>query len=146
MWSFAWLVFLNFFNQYIACYRLETVGGVSQWVRYPVLTADFDSWLLALTVVAVLTIIAHVVLIIIDRYLLREAMLIALNLLGLSLVVQLLALFPFNFSNIPSATMSDVLPVVTTVVLICASVGLGIAALVGFIRVVVHITRGTAGY
>jgi uncharacterized membrane protein len=145
-WSFAWLIFLNFFNQYIAFYHLEKINDVSQWVRYPVLTGDFNTWLPVLTTVLILTIVAHIILIIFDRYLLREATLIVLNILGVGVIATLLAINPFDFSHIPSAAWASALPVIITVVLIVSAVGMGIGALVSFIKLIVHVVKRAVIY
>ena len=145
-WSFAWLIFLNFFNQYIAFYHLEKINDVSQWVRYPILTGDFNAWLPILTIVLILTIVAHIILIIFDRYLLREATLIVLNILSFGVVIALLVINPFDFSLIPSAAWAGALPVIINVVLIVSAVGLGIGTLVSFIKLIVNVVKRAASY
>ena len=145
-WSFAWLIFLNFFNQYIAFYNLEKINNVSQWFRYPILTGDFNAWLPILTIVLIITIAAHIILIIFDRYLLREATLIVLNILSFGVVIALLVINPFDFSLIPSAAWADALPVIITVVLIVSAVGLGIGTLVSFIKLIVNVVKRAASY
>ena len=40
-WSIVLLVFFNFYSKYIAYYQYEA----NQWVRYPILTDDFNIWL-----------------------------------------------------------------------------------------------------
>jgi uncharacterized membrane protein len=146
-WSFALLIFFNFFNQYLAYYHLEKIDSVTRWVRYPVLiTVDFNTWLPFLTTALVLSIIGHIILIIFDKYILRETILIVLNLFGIAVVSALLSIFPFDFSLIPNTTVASVLPVIITVVLICIAVGIGIAALVSFIRLIVNVATRTASY
>jgi uncharacterized membrane protein len=143
-WSFALLIFFNFFNQYIAWYHFDKVGG--NWVRYPLLTADFSAWLPFVTTALVLTIIAHIILIIFDRYLLRETIQIVLNLFGIAVVATLISIFPFDFSLVPNATVASALPVVVTIFLICIAVGMGIAVLVSFIKLIVNVATRSAGY
>ena len=145
-WSVALLIFFNFFNQYIAYYHLEKIDSVTRWVRYPVLTSDFSAWLPFLTAALVLSIIGHIILIIFDKYILRESTLIVLNLFGIVVVSALLSIFPFDFSLIPNTTVAGVLPVIVTVVLICIAVGMGIAALVSFIRLIVNVVTRAAKY
>jgi len=145
-WSFALLIFFNFFNQYIAYYHLEKVDDVTRWVRYPVLTADFNAWLPFLTTALVLSIIGHIILIIFDKYLLRETIQIVLNLVGIAVVAALISIFPFDFSLVPNTIVGGVLPVIVTVVLICIAVGMGIAVLVSFIKLIVNVATRSAGY
>jgi uncharacterized membrane protein len=145
-WSVVLLVFFNLFNQYIAYYHLEKVNDIAHWVRYPVLTADFSAWLPILSTVLVLSIVGHIILIIFDRYLLRAATRIVLNLFGVAVVASLLSIFPFDFTLIPSAVVASALPVIVTIILICIAVGMGIAALVSFIRLIVKVATRTASY
>jgi uncharacterized membrane protein len=145
-WSVALLIFFNLFNQYIAYYHLEKVNDVAHWVRYPILTVDFSAWLPILSMVLVLSIVGHIILIIFDKYLLRETTLIVLNLFGIVAVSTLLSIFPFNFSIIPNAAVASVLPVIITIILIFIVVGMGIATLVSFIRLIVKVATGKASY
>ena len=140
-WSFVFLIFFNYFNEYIAYYHYEA----SKWVRYPVLTEDFGAWLPILTVALTLSIAGHIILIIFDRYILRETTLIILNLFGIAVVLTLLSIFPFDFSAIPNATIADIAPIIATIVLIGITVGLVIGTLVSFIRFIVTIiTKGSS--
>jgi uncharacterized membrane protein len=143
-WSFALLIFFNFFNQYIAYYHFDKVGG--NWVRYPVLTADFNAWLPFLTTALVLSIIGHIILIVFDKYLLRETIGIVLSLFGVAVVAALISISPFDFSLVPNTIVGSALPVIVTVVLICIAVGMGIAVLVSFIRLIVNVVTGRASY
>jgi len=141
-WSFVFLIFFNYFNEYIAYYDFETAG----WVRYPVLTEDFGAWLPILTVALTLSIAGHIILIIFDRYILRETTLIILNLFGIAVVLTLLSIFPFDFSAIPNATIADIAPIIATIVLIGITVGLVIGTLVSFIRFIVTISTKGSSY
>ena len=145
-WSFIFLIFLNFYNQYIAYYQLDKVDGASKWVSSPILTADFDAWLPIVTTILALSIIGHIIIIIFDWYLLRETTLIVLNLLGLIAVVSLLSIFPFDFSVIPNTTMADILPIIATIALVGIVVGLGIAILVKFVKLIVSVATRTTNH
>jgi uncharacterized membrane protein len=141
-WSFIFLLFFNFFNKYVAYYQYES----GKWMGYPILTADFNAWLPIITATLTFSIIGHILAIIIDSYLLRETTLLVLNLFGLAAVVSLLSIFPFDFSVIPNTTIAEVLPIIATIALIGIAIGLGIAALVSFIRLIVSAATGTAHY
>jgi uncharacterized membrane protein len=141
-WSLVFLIFFNFLSKYIAYYQYES----GEWFRYPVLTADFSAWLPIITTTIVFSIIGHIVLIIFDKYLLREATLIILNLFGIAAVATLLSIFPFNFNAIPNIDIANILPVITTIALIGIVIGFGIATLVRFIRLAVNAATGTAHY
>jgi hypothetical protein len=145
-WSIVLLIFFNFFHQYVAYYHSETVGGVTTWTRYPFFTQDINLWLPILTTTLVLTIIGHSILIIFDRYTLRETIMLILSALGLAIVSTLLSIFPFDFSVIPSATVADATYIGVKILLILISVGMGIGIIVRLIKLIVHIVRQSPSY
>lgn len=132
-WSIVLLIFFNFFNQYIAYYH--------NGAREPILTSDFNLWLPILTITLVLSIIGHIILITLDKYLLREIIIIVLNCFGIAVVLTLLNLFPFDFSVIPNANIVAYAELGVRIALIAITVGLGIGTLVRFIKLVVNITK-----
>jgi uncharacterized membrane protein len=142
-WSIVLLIFFNYFNRYIAYYQYE---GGNRWLGYSILTEDFNAWLPILTVTLILSIIGHILLIIFDRYILREITLIVLNLFGLAVVLTLLSIFPFDFTTIPNATAVAVSPVVVTIILIGITIGLTVGTIVRFIKLIVNVIKGTASY
>jgi len=141
-WSIVFILLFNFFNKYIAYYQYES----GEWVRYPFLTADFNAWLPIITATLTFSIIGHILVIIIDKYLLRGTTLLVLNLFGLAAIVSLLSIFPFDFHSMPNTAVASILPVLATITLIGITVGLGIATLVSFIRLIVCAATGTARY
>jgi uncharacterized membrane protein len=145
-WSIVLLIFFNFFNQYIAYYHSETVGGITTWTRYPFFTEDINLWLPILTATLIISIIGHIILIILDRYILRELIHIIINAFSLWTVITLLSLFPFDFSVIPSTTAADATYLGVRIFLIFIAVAVGIAILVGVIKLIVNVVRGTASY
>jgi uncharacterized membrane protein len=145
-WSIVLLIFFNFFNQYVAYYHSETVGGVTIWTRYPFFTEDINLWLPILTATLIISIIGHIILIILDRYILRELIHIVINAFSLWTVLTLLSIFPFDFSVIPSTTAADATYLSVRIFLLLISVGVGIAILVGVIKLIVNVVRGTASY
>lgn len=145
-WGIALLIFLNFFNQYVAYYQSETVGGITIWTRYPFFTGDISLWLPILTTTLIITIIGHIILIILDRYILREVVHIIINAFALWTVLTLLSVFPFDFSVIPNPAAADATYLGVRIFLIFVSVGIGIAVLVNVIKLIVNVVRGTASY
>jgi uncharacterized membrane protein len=145
-WSIVLLIFFNFFNQYVAYYHSETVGGVTIWTRYPFFTEDVNLWLPILTTTLIMTIIGHIILIILDRYILREVIHIVINAFALWTVTTLLSVFPFDFSVIPDPAAADATYLGVRIFLIFISVGIGIAILVSVIKLIVNVVRGTASY
>jgi uncharacterized membrane protein len=132
------IIFFSFFHRYIAWYHTEPGGGVT---ILPLLTGDYFAWLPVLVTALVIAIAAHTVLIIYDRYWLREVTHVILNAIGVGVVAKLIAIFPFDFSLIPNPTAADIMPVAVTIVLVIIAVGLGIGALVRLIKLLVGATQ-----
>jgi uncharacterized membrane protein len=143
-WSVALLVFLNFFHDYIAYYHLETVGGVSHWVREPIVTSDFGLWLPVLNTVLALTIAGHIMLLAIDKYIVRESTQLVLDVLGIVSVTALLSIFPFDFQ--PFAELAGPLDLSAHITLVVIVFGMAIGVLVRFIKIIVNVAKGTATY
>ena len=145
-WGIVLLIFFNFFNQYVAYYHSETVGGVTAWIRYPFFTEDINLWLPILTATLIITVIGHIVLIILDRYILRAMIHIVINAFALWTVLALQSVFPFDFSVIPNPAAADATYLGVRIFLIFISVGVGVALLVKVIKLIVNVVRGTASY
>jgi uncharacterized membrane protein len=137
-WNLVLLIFFAFFYRYIAWYHVEPNGNV---VGVSLLTSSYFAWLPILVTALMLSIGAYIILIIYDKYWLRETIQIILNIIGVVVIVNLLQIFPFNFSVIPNNTAVQVVPVVVTIVLILIAVGLAVAALVHFIKLMVRLAR-----
>jgi len=134
----VFIVFFSFFHRYIAWYHAEPDGGIT---RLPLLTSAYFTWLPVLVTALAISIAAHIVLIIYDRYWLREATQIILAAIGAGVVAKLVAIFPFNFSVIPDPTAADIMPVAVTIGLVIIAVGLGIGALVRLIKLLVGVAQ-----
>jgi uncharacterized membrane protein len=137
-WSIVLIIFFSFFHRYIAWYYVEPGGGV---IRLSILTNDYFAWLPILVTALVISVAANILLIIYDRYWLRKILQIILNVIGVVVVVKLVSIFPFDFSMIPYATVVDIVPVVVTIILIVIAVGLGVGALVRFIKLITEATK-----
>lgn len=134
----VFIVFFSFFHRYIAWYHTEPDGGIT---RLPLLTGDYFTWLPVLVTALAISIAANIVLIVYDRYWLREVTRIILAAIGAGVVAKLVAIFPFNFSVIPNPTTADIMPVAVTIVLVMIAVGLGIDALVRLIKLLVGVAQ-----
>lgn len=145
-WSIILLVFFNFFHKYFAYYNGETIDGVVTWTRQPFFTSDINLWLPVLTTALVISIACHVVLIVFDRYILRQILRIIMDVFGLAAVVSLLTIFPFDFSVLPNSGAAAGTELGVTVVLICISAGFGIGIIVRGIKLLVNLVKGTADY
>jgi hypothetical protein len=83
----------------------------------------------------------HVILIIHDRYWLRQVILAVLNIIGIATVVTLISIFPFDFDVKPASTWANAIPIIVTIALVCVAVGLGIGTLVMLIKFVVNLLK-----
>lgn len=145
-WSLVAFVILFCFHHYIAYYEYTTVEGVSQWVRTPVLTEEYSSWLPVAGVALGLGITGHIVLIMFDSScygtsILRQGVILVLNLFGIAAVLTLLKLFPFDFSAVPHQALSEALPIVVAIALVGIAIGLTVATIVHFVRLIVAVAR-----
>ena len=132
------LVFLSFFHRYIAYYYTDVDGGVA---RLPLLTGDYFTFLPVLATALVITIAAYILLIVYDRYWLREAVQIALAAIGVVVVASLVAIFPFDFSAIPNPAVADIMPPAVTIGLVAIAFVLGVTALVRFIKLMLSVPK-----
>lgn len=103
----AQLIFLTRFYQAIAWYTTGPDGTVT---RLPLLTADYVTWLPFPIIASIVVIVALVATIIFPRYWLRQVAWIAFCLIGITVTLSLLIIFPFDFSVIPNPTAADVVP------------------------------------
>lgn len=136
-WSLVLIIFFSFFYQYIAWYQFGPDGSVA---RLPLLTNGYFIWLPILVIALILSIAGNIVLIIHDRYWLHQIIKIILNVIGIVVVANLVSIFPFNFSVIPNNTAVYFVPIVLKIVLILIAVGLGVEALIRFIKLMVNIS------
>jgi uncharacterized membrane protein len=145
-WSIVLLVFFYFFRDYIAYYSSETLGREVVWTRQPFFTNEIDLWLPILTVTLVASIIGHIILLIFDKYILREVINIAIDALGLVTVITLLSVFPFDFSVIPGTAITIGVQVGVKIILILVSIAMGIGIMVRIIKLIVNLARGIWSY
>ncbi len=132
-WNVLLIVFFNFYSDFIALY---TSRGI-----IPVLTADWKAFLPIVTVTLAASIIGNIILIINNRFELKQMIEIILILLTIASVITLIYIFPFDFSAVLNAALSYALRPIMTIVLIVFAVMLGIGALIRFIRYVIHLSR-----
>lgn len=136
-WDIVLIVFFTGFHQYIAWYHVE--NGVL--TRSSMLTNEYFAWLPILVTALAISIAANIILIANDRYWLRGIIRISLNLLGVIVVANLVSIFPFNFRVIPNQVAVEVVPTAVRILLILLAVGLGVGALVEFIKLVVNAAK-----
>lgn len=127
----AQLVFFTSYHRYIAW---PITGPDGSTVRLSLLTDDYFTWLPFPTMASILVIGASIIMIIWDNYWFRQAAQIMFCIFGITVVVSLLAIFPFDFSVIPNAPAADVVPKLVPVILILMAVFYAVTALVLFAR------------
>ena len=141
VWSFILLILFNFFRQYIAYYHYEIAEGVGQWMREPLLSGEFGTVLPILNIALVLSILGNGVLIVFDRYLLRQVISIVLNVFGLAVILSFLTVFPFNFDVVPFPNASQILSMIVAIVFIVIAIGLTVGIVVRIVRIVITTIR-----
>ena len=132
MWSVIFFVFFNFYQSYIAYYHYDGI-----WHRYPLLTESFSQWLPIVSVALVASMIGSILLIIYNGYFFRQIIRIVLNLFGLTAIISLLTVFPFDFTVFPRDLTGILNPIVITV-LILIIIGIGIETMVRLIKLIVN--------
>ena len=132
------LIFLTRFYQVIAWYTTGADGRVTQ---LPLLTGDYFTWLPFPIIASIVVIVALVVTFIFPRYWLRQVAWIAFCLIGITVTLSLLLIFPFDFSVIPNATAADVVPKALTVFLVLWALMYTVAALVLVVQLRRHAAR-----
>jgi len=144
--SIALLIFFNYFNDYVAYYSSDKMDGVVTWTRAPFFTDDINVWLPVLTTALVVSIIGHVLMIVFDRYILREILQLIIDAFSLASAIALVIVFPFDFTVIPSASVAEGVEIGVIVVLICVCVGIGIGILVRSVKFLVNMIKGVTSY
>ena len=131
------MIFFNFFHGYLAYYHYKVVEGVGQWMREPLLTPEFSAVLPVLNIALILLILGNGVLIVLDRYLLRQGIHIILHVFSLGAVLTFLTVFPFNFDVVPFPAAPQVLSIIAAIVFIAVSIGLAVGIVVRIVRIVI---------
>jgi uncharacterized membrane protein len=136
-WDIILLVFFNFFNQYVAYYNGDTVNGLISWTRQPFFTSELGQWLPILNTALAVSIFCHIVMIVVDKDLLRQALHVIMDGFGLAVVITLLVVWPFDFSVIPNHGAETGITLGISILLIVLAVGIGIGLLVKFIKLLI---------
>ncbi|MDD4985018.1 MAG: hypothetical protein PHQ43_04395 [Dehalococcoidales bacterium] len=143
-WSAFFFVLFNFFSGYVAIYSHAVINGINTWVIHPILTPALSQVLPILNVTLIAAIVCHAVAIAIDRYRLRAVILITLAGLSMATVLTFLRVFPFDFSVIPNPDLASIMPTLALVIMIIITAGIGIGALVRFIRLMIDLAKKPA--
>ena len=141
VWNFLLLILFNFFREYIAYYHYETVEGVGQWMREPLLNAEFTAVLPILNIALILSIIGNGIMIVFDRYLVRQGISIVLHVFSLAVIFSFLSVFPFDFDVVPFFNAASILRIILTIVLVIAAIGLVVGIVVRIVRLIIAAIR-----
>ena len=132
--SVFFFVLFNFYPDYIAFYQGISEGGVSQLLRYPILTSELVRVLPVINLTLGLTVVLHVIALAVDGRVLREVVEIVLHVMGSVTAIVWLKVFPFDYSQIPMGEMVNAFPTITIIVLVFVAIGMGVDAIVRLVR------------
>ncbi len=141
VWNFLLFILFNFFREYIAYYHYETAEGVGQWMREPLLNAEFTAVLPILNIALILSIIGNGIMIVFDRHLVRQGISIILHVFSLAVIFSFLSVFPFNFDVVPFSNATQILRIILTIVLVIAAIGLIVGIVVRIVRLIIAAIR-----
>jgi len=129
------LVIINFYHEYIAYY--SKLDGV--WIRQPLLTGEWSSWLPVANTVIVLSAIGHIFLIIYGQRLVQESIRAVIDVLTIIAIVSLFCIFPFDFHHLPFS--EELASFVLQIGMVISMVVLAVMVVVRFIKLVVIMLR-----
>ena len=136
------LIFLAGFHKYIAWHVTAADGTVT---RLSMITEDYFTWLPIPVTASVAIIIANIVMIAWAREWFRQAAWIVFSIIGVSVTVSLVSIFPFDFSVIPNAAAADAVPIWVRVFFILMAVFYAISALIQTLKLRRYLARREAG-
>ena len=134
------LIFFTRFHKYIAWPSTGADGSVT---RLSMLTNDYFTWLPFPITASILVIVASLVMIIYRGYWFRQIAWIVFCIIGITVTLSLVSIFPFNFSVIPNASAVDVVPTGVTVFLVLWAVMYGIVSIVQTVKLIREFTSHT---
>ncbi|MBN1298816.1 MAG: hypothetical protein JW997_03920 [Actinobacteria bacterium] len=140
-WSIIFFVFFNFFNKYIAYYVFDSASQA--WTVTPFITEMFSLWLPFLNASLLVSVAGNIVLIINDSFYFENITNIVMHIFGLASISALLIIFPFDFNVMSPSVLATILTPIIRISLIVILVGLSIAILVRFIKVIIKTARSS---
>jgi len=139
VWSVFLFVMFNFYADYIAYYQSVSEGGVTQLLRYPILTSELSRVLPILNLSLALNVLGHLVALSWNRFLLRQAIEVVLHAVGVVVAIVFLRVFPFDYTGLPVVGLVQALPTITVVILVLAVVGEAVQTIVHLVRLIAGI-------
>ena len=107
------------------------------------LTENFGAWLPIFNVSMIVSILGSIILIINDSFYFNNITNIVMNIFGISSVVTLLTLFPFDFKSYQGASLDPILFPIFKIGLALIIVGLAVGIFVRFIKIVIKIAKAS---
>ncbi len=138
VWSIFVFVVFNYFPDYIAFYQGISEGGITQLLRYPVLTSGVSRVLPILNATLAVTVVGHVVALVWDKFAVREGIEVVIHAMGLVTLLVFLRVFPFDYSGLPLGWVAAGLPVATVAVLVIGAVTTVIDMVVRLVRLTTY--------
>ncbi|TFH33820.1 MAG: hypothetical protein E4G93_06300 [Dehalococcoidia bacterium] len=139
VWSIVLFVVFNFFADYIAFYYNSTEGGISQLLRYPILTAELSRVLPIFNAALGVSVLGHLIVLAWNRFVVHEAVQVVIHAMGLVVALVFLKVFPFDYSELPIAALVTTLPTVTLIIIVLTAVG-------NLVETIVHLVRFVTGF
>ena len=125
------LIFFTSFHKYIAWRTTAADGSVT---RLSMLTDSYFTWLPIVITASIIAIVAFTVMIFYGNVRFNMTAHIIIFIIGITVSVSLVSIFPFDFSVIPNATAVDIVPTVVTVFFILLAVFYGVTAIIMFVK------------
>lgn len=138
-WSVILLVVFNFFHQYIAYYTYNSADKTWSWESF--FTSDISLWLPILNATLGIAIVGYIILIIVNNNIIREAIHVIMNGVGLASVITLLVVYPFTFDMIPNSTVADGVTVGLRIFLVFLAVCFGISLMARGTKLLINILK-----
>jgi hypothetical protein len=138
-WSVILLVAFNLLHDYIAYYTYDSVHKSWSWQSF--FTSDISAWLPILNAALGISIVANIILIIVNNRIVRDAVHVFTNGFNLAAVITLLIIFPFNFDVIPNSEAAGWTTLGVQIGLAVIAICFGISLLMRAIKLLVHTLR-----
>jgi len=136
------LIFFTSFHKYIAWRTTAADGSVTQ---LSMLTDSYFTWLPIVITASIIAIVAFTVMIFYDNVRFNMTAHIIIFIIGITVTISLVSIFPFDFNVIPNTTVVDVVPIVVRAFFVLLAVFYGVTALVMFVKLRKYITKKETG-
>ena len=128
----------NYYPDFIAFYQGISEGGITQLLRYPLLSPSVSRVLPILNATLAVTVIGHIVALVWDKFAVREGIEVVIHAMGVVTLLVFLRVFPFDYAALPLGWAVEVLPAVTVAVLVIGVVATVIDMVVRLVRLATY--------